>query len=236
MPLMPDIEPQSQSAQPAGGGASPLAKYAGDWLQPDAENRYERSRTRDQYRFYDAEQRFVGRWLRQCPPGALVLDLPCGTGRFNGLTAECGHKLIRADLSYQMVARAAQSGPSDHALGNLCCDLGRPPLAEGSVDIVLVWRLFHHCRTREDREMVLRQARRLARRFVIISYYNRASFTYWSKGELRKLIGREPKGRGAIWTSDLLDMAARAGLKLVDVRHYCRWISINSAACFSVSA
>jgi len=213
---------------------SPLAKYAEHWLLPEAEFRYAETRVRQLYQHYDTEQRLVNRWLRLCPPGAVVLDLPCGTGRFTELVAACGHRLVRADLSYQMVAHAWHLGPNDHVLGSLCCDLARPPLAEASVDIVLVWRLFHHCRTPEDREMVLRQARRLARRHVIISYYNRASVTYWVKRTLRRLSGREPKARGAIWTSELLRTAKSVGLAPVEVAHYRRWTSINSAACFGL--
>jgi len=212
-----------------------LAKYAEHWLLPDAELRYADSRERGRYQHYDKEHRMVGRWLRRCPPGAVVLDLPCGTGRFSGLTADCGHRLVRADLSYPMVGHARRLGPNEHVLGDLCCDLAAPPLAEGSVDIVLVWRLFHHCRTPEDRELVLRQARRLARRYVIVSYYNRASVTYWAKRILRKVLRREPKARGAIRTVELMRIAERLGLVPVELRHYCRGISINSAACFGVA-
>ena len=98
-----------------------------------------------------------------------MLDLPCGTGRFSQLVADCGHRLIRADLSYPMVAHARRLGPSEHVIGDLCCDLAQPPLKPGSVDVVLVWRLFHHCRLPEDRQSVFEQARRLARRYLIVS-------------------------------------------------------------------
>lgn len=222
----------SVNSPPRGQGASQLAKYAEHWLLPEAEIRYADSRERRLYRHYDREQAVVGRWLSLCEPGAVVLDLPCGTGRFSALVGQCGHRLIRGDLSYQMVAHARRLGPNDHVLGDLCCDLARPPLAAGSVDIVLVWRLFHHCRTPEDRATVLRQAGRLARKYVIISYYNRASITYWARRTVRKMLWREPKCRGAIWTGELLRTAAEAGLELVELYHYSPGISINSAACF----
>ena len=214
---------------------SPLAKYAEHWQLPDAEFRYADTRSRKRFRHYDKEEELVGKWLRLCEPGAIVLDLPCGTGRFSELTAACGHKLIRADLSCQMVAHAHRLGPNEHVLGNLCCDLAVPPLKPASVDIVLVWRLFHHCRTPQDRDVVLQQARRLARRYVIISFYNRASLTYWSRRFVRGILCREPKCRGAIWTSDLLAAAGRAGLEPVEICHYRPGLSINSAACFRVT-
>jgi len=223
---------------PSGGDSIPagssLAKYAEDWLTPEAEIRYAETRQRALFRHYDTEQKLVGRWLRLCEPGAVVLDLPCGTGRFNELTKSCGHRLIRGDLSLQMVAHAMHLGPSEHCLGNLCCDLAAPPLMPASVDIVIVWRLFHHCRTPQDRRMVLQQASRLARRYVIISYYNRASITYWSRRFVRRILCRAPKCRGAIWTHELLEIAEQMGLDPVEIYHYRPGISINSAACFAV--
>lgn len=213
---------------------SRLAKYAEHWQLPDAETRYARSRSRTRFRRYDQEDALVGRWLRLCVPGATVLDLPCGTGRFSELVARCGHRLIRADLSYRMVAHARQLGPSEHVLGDLCCDLANPPMRPASVDIVLVWRLFHHCRTPEDRAIVLEQARRLARRYVILSFYNRASVTYWGRRLIRAMLRREPKCRGAIWTSDLRAAADQADLEPIEIYHYRPGLSINSAACFRV--
>ena len=219
-------------AAPQGG--SSLAKYAEHWLTPEAEIRYVETRRRGQFRHYDTEQALVGKWLRLCGPGALVLDVPCGTGRFNELTQSCGHRLVRGDLSYAMVAHARRLGPNRHCLGDLCFDLAAPPLTPAGVDIVLVWRLFHHCRTPEDRALVLRQARRLAKRYAIISYYNRASITYWSRRCVRRMLGRTPKCRGAIWTGELLQLADEAGLDPVEIYHYRPGISINSAACFAV--
>jgi SAM-dependent methyltransferase len=229
---------QKDPSMPSGGASPPassrLAKYAEHWLTPEAEIRYVETRRRGQFRHYDKEQELVGRWLRRCEPGAIVLDIPCGTGRFSELAQSCGHRLLRGDLSYAMVAHARHLGPNRHCLGDLCCDLAMPPLTPGSVDIVLVWRLFHHCRTPADREMVLRQAGRLARQYVIVSYYNRASITYWSRRFVRRMLGRAPKCRGAIWTGELLQVAGRVGLDPAEIYHYRPGISINSAACFAV--
>lgn len=229
---------QKDTFRPSDGVSPPssssLAKYAEHWLSPEAELRYAETRQRKLFRHYDTEQQLVSRWLHRCEPGAVVLDIPCGTGRFNELTLACGHRLVRADLSLPMVAHARHLGPNQHCLGDLCCDLATPPLAPASVDIVLIWRLFHHCRTPEDRRLVLQQAHRLARRYVIISYYNRASITYWSRRFVRRMLCRDPKCRGAIWTRELLHVADEIGLNPVEIYHYRPGISINSAACFAV--
>ena len=229
------VIPGSTSAS-GDASASPLAKYAEHWRLPGAETRYAATRLPGLYGRYEQEDAVVGRWLRLCPPESTVLDVPCGTGRFNQLLAALGHRVIRADLSLQMVAHARQLGPNTNEIGSVCFDLARPPLRPRSVDAVLIWRFFHHCRTPEDRLLVLLRAAALARRYVILSFYNRECVSYWSQRATRKLLGREPKCRGAIWTRELYELAAHAGLTPLEIHHYRRGLSINSAACFGVSA
>jgi SAM-dependent methyltransferase len=201
-------------------------------MSEEAADRYVDSRRPTQYGHYALEQNLVGRWLRLCAPGATVLDLPCGTGRFSALTQLCGHRLVRADRSPAMLCRAKDQGPNEHVLGNVCCDLANPPFGDGSVDVVILWRLFHHLRSWEDRRVVLERAARMARSYLILSYYNRASLTYWSQRLGRALVRGRPKLGGAVWTSDLLAAARGVGLEPVERVDYRRYISVNSAVCF----
>ncbi|MGQ9650967.1 MAG: class I SAM-dependent methyltransferase [Phycisphaerae bacterium] len=204
-------------------------------MSNDQASRYVVSRRPDRYKHYDIEQKLVGKWLRLCAPGATVLDFPCGTGRFNELVRQCGHRLIRADRSTAMLAQARTLGPNDHALGNICCDLACPPFPDNSVDIMILWRIFHHLRSWEDRRTVLRQAARVARNYVIMSYYDRACLTYWTQVFAQKCFRARPKLGGAIRTSDLLDLTSDLGLSPVEIHRYRRFISLNSAACFRTS-
>ena len=234
-PMTTDTQQKKQNRiELRSGRHSRLYRYAADWMQPEAENRYAESRQPGRYSRWAQEQRIVGRWRRQCEPDAVVLDLPCGTGRFSGLVQECGHRLLRADLSYLMVAKAAQLGPNQHCLGNLCCDLAQPPLGEKSVDVVLLWRLFHHFKNTEDRTIALQQAARLARRYVILSFYNKASLTYWGNYVIRSLLRRPIKGAGAIPISELREIAEQCGMIEQEIYHFRHRLSINSAACFAV--
>ncbi len=61
-------------------------------------------------------------------PGALVLDLACGTGDLVRALAAAGYRAIGVDLSMGMLARARCAAPL--VLG----DAGRLPLADASVD------------------------------------------------------------------------------------------------------
>ena len=221
-----------QPRGPAPARQAGLGRYAKDWMSDEQATRYVVSRRPDRYKHYDMEQKLVGRWLGLCKPGATVLDLPCGTGRFSELTHECGHRLIRADRSTAMLIQARGHGPNEHVLGNLCCDLASPPFRDAGVDIMILWRIFHHLRSWDDRRVVLQQAARAAGKYLIMSYYDRTCLTYWSQRLIQSTFGTRPKLGGAIRTCELLDLAREIGLEPVEVRHYRRFISLNSAVCF----
>jgi demethylmenaquinone methyltransferase / 2-methoxy-6-polyprenyl-1,4-benzoquinol methylase len=66
------------------------------------------------------------------PPGAVVLDLACGTGDLTRLAARRGYRTVGADLSWGMLQADA-----DAAGSSVQCDAGRLPLATASVDGVV---------------------------------------------------------------------------------------------------
>jgi SAM-dependent methyltransferase len=54
--------------------------------------------------------RFVGRLLGSVPPGGIVLDAPCGTGRYFGAVVAAGRRVIGVDQSPGMLAQARAKG------------------------------------------------------------------------------------------------------------------------------
>lgn len=67
--------------------------------------------TYDQHEYpSDAQREWVARLLHQSPPNSLVLDAPCGTGKYFPLIASCGHRVIGVDQSSGMLAQARQRG------------------------------------------------------------------------------------------------------------------------------
>jgi SAM-dependent methyltransferase len=75
-------------------------------------------------------------WLPTRP--ATVADLACGTGTLSVLAAELGHQVHGIDLSGEMVARArAKAAPFGAAVQFSQGDASAPPIADGSVDVVL---------------------------------------------------------------------------------------------------
>jgi SAM-dependent methyltransferase len=58
----------------------------------------------------DMQREWVARVLRLVPPGGIVLDAPCGTGKYFPMVAAAGHRLAGADLSAGMLAQARARG------------------------------------------------------------------------------------------------------------------------------
>jgi 2-polyprenyl-3-methyl-5-hydroxy-6-metoxy-1,4-benzoquinol methylase len=57
-----------------------------------------------------AQQDWVARLLRACPPAAKILDAPCGTGSYFPTVAAAGHRVVGADQSAGMLAQARARG------------------------------------------------------------------------------------------------------------------------------
>jgi len=49
---------------------------------------------------------FIRRLLETCPPGGMVLDAPCGTGKYFDQVVAAGRQVVGADQSAGMLARA----------------------------------------------------------------------------------------------------------------------------------
>jgi SAM-dependent methyltransferase len=67
--------------------------------------------TYDQHEYPSATQReWVSRLLASLPANSLVLDAPCGTGKYFPLIEAAGHRVIGIDQSPGMLAQARQRG------------------------------------------------------------------------------------------------------------------------------
>jgi ubiquinone/menaquinone biosynthesis C-methylase UbiE len=71
--------------------------------------------------------------------GQTVLDVGGGTGRYAGMLAERGARVIICDASPGMARQAQAKG-----LSAVLCDVTRLPFADGSAERVLVVDAFHH--------------------------------------------------------------------------------------------
>jgi cyclopropane fatty-acyl-phospholipid synthase-like methyltransferase len=59
---------------------------------------------------WDTQREWVARLLGLIPPGGTVLDAPCGTGKYFPILAAAGVRVVGADQSAGMLARARTRG------------------------------------------------------------------------------------------------------------------------------
>lgn len=110
---------------------------------------------------YDAARRpnpdLVALLRRYLPlrPGARVLDLGCGTGNYTVPAAETGARVVGADLSREMVARAARKSRLPHWVQ---ADGHRLPFPDAVFDAAFAVLVLHHI---PDWERVVAEVRRV---------------------------------------------------------------------------
>ena len=115
--------------------------------------------------------------------GETVLDLPCGAGRLLPFLAEeRGHVVVQADGSLAMLREARMRAPE--AVPRILANAMAMPFADRAVDGVVVFRLLHHLPPDVART-VLAEACRVARRFVVVSFFHPVSAHH-----LRRTLGQ----------------------------------------------
>ncbi|WP_222834407.1 class I SAM-dependent methyltransferase [Pseudomonas sp. SC3(2021)] len=116
-------------------------------------------------------------------PG-LVLDLPCGAGRFWPLLGEKTNRvIIGADNSESMIKTAMASQPADvvkrvQPLHTSAFDIALP---DNAVDSIFCMRLLHHIGEAEHRRTILREFERVTRDSVIVSLWVYGNFKAWKR-------------------------------------------------------
>lgn len=100
----------------------------------------------------------------QAHGGAQVLDLGCGLGGYSKALAERGFEVVALDVNPDYVERARSLGVKADTYDGV-----NVPLPDGAVDTVVLFEVIEHL---EDPASVLREARRVARRNVLLSTPN----------------------------------------------------------------
>ena len=121
-------------------------------------------------------------------PG-LVLDLPCGAGRFWPLLAEKNNRvIIGADNSQAMIDTACAAQPPEvvarvRPLQTSAFDIDLP---DNSVDSIFCMRLFHHIGEAAHRKKILSEFQRVSRDSVILSLWVDGNFKAWRRRKLEQ--------------------------------------------------
>lgn len=134
----------------------------------------------------DARERALLQRIWPGQRGETVLDLPCGAGRLLPLLRDhCGHRVVHADGALAMLrqARGDQRAPAPA----VAADALAMPFADRCLDGVVMFRFLHHLAA-PQRGQAVAEACRVARRFVVVSFFHPCSFHHLQR-RLRQLAG-----------------------------------------------
>jgi SAM-dependent methyltransferase len=127
---------------------------------------------------------------------SLVLDLPCGAGRFWPLLAEQDNRvIIAADNSADMlnIARASQPESVVSRVKTFKTSAFSIDLQDRAVDCIFCIRLLHHIQSSEHRLTILKEFHRVSRDTLILSLWVDGNFKAWRRQRLE--ARRATKGR-----------------------------------------
>jgi len=140
-----------------------------------------------------------------------ILDVPCGTGRFTGALVDRGSAVVACDISLEMMhAAAAKMSPRPGFLGHVQADAERLPLRTGSIDCVLSIRFMFHVDP-ATRVRILREMRRVSRRWLVVDYRHRYSYR-WVKWRVARTLGLTRRPLERVTTAQLHQEFGAAGL------------------------
>jgi SAM-dependent methyltransferase len=147
----------------------------------------------------------------------VILDLPCGTGRFTGALAREGYEVVGSDISMEMLQKAAgiPGGRQPNIRGYLQANGEKLPLRDASLDCVVCIRFMMHVDP-ETRVRILREFNRVSRRWVIVDYRHKYTFRYVLTHTFGKLgLGRTPLSR--VSTAGVHEEFRQAGLRILGI-------------------
>ena len=140
------------------------------------------------------DQQLARRALSLAGDPGLVLDLPCGAGRFWPLLGEKPNRVIvGADNSEAMLQTAMSAQPTDvvkrvQPLHTSAFDIALP---DNAVDSIFCIRLLHHIGEPAHRLAILREFERVSRDSVIVSLWVDGNFKAWKRKRAERKRGQK---------------------------------------------
>lgn len=139
------------------------------------------------------DQNLARRALQLAGDPAVVLDLPCGAGRFWPMLAEReDRRILAADNSAEMIATAcrAQSPEIVARVRTFQTSAFDIDLDDQTVDCIFCMRLLHHVADPAHRLAMLREFHRVSRDTVIVSLWVDGNLKAWRRRRLEERRAR----------------------------------------------
>jgi ubiquinone/menaquinone biosynthesis C-methylase UbiE len=200
---------------------------------------YEKKRYRglDQIIVHKREQKILKKMLKIAEvKNRIVLDIPCGYGRFSGLLYERDFSIVNSDLSLSMVERAVETSlkfggfPSWGIAANAKEGL---PFKDHTFGLILCIRFFHHIHDKNERIEVLKEFSRASSRWVIVSYYQMNSL-HRIQRKIRKAFKKSRTRISMVTRQDFKDDVREGGLSFVKVFPLLRGIHAQHIALLKI--
>lgn len=135
------------------------------------------------------ERNLIARLLR--PHGRVqhLLELPCGGGRLSPSFAPWTELLVQVDTGWGQLLHANRRPTLDTPRVLLAASGFHVPFRDASLDGVACVRLSHHLPTGDERRRLLQELLRVARRYVLMTFFDHHSL----KNRLRQRTKKPPK-------------------------------------------
>ena len=147
---------------------------------------------------------------RQCET---LLNIPCGGGRLSDEIAKGTDILIEADVAMgQLLHARQQSGQVDNRAW-MTASAFHIPFKDNSVDAAVCIRLCHHMPTAIERERLVGELLRVARRFVIMTFFDYHSPKNYLR-RLRRPFNKKPP-KMTMTQERVAELATEHGAKLI---------------------
>ena len=138
-----------------------------------------------------------------------MLEIPCGGGRISPQLVSATDLLIQADVGLGQILYGMTREKLNIPQIWMSASAFQIPLQNDSVDAVVCIRLSHHLPTYKQREDLLAELLRVARRYVVMTFFDFHSI----KNILRRLRRSRPKLTMTL--SQVSSIAAMHGARLV---------------------
>lgn len=168
------------------------------------------------------EAQLARRALELAGDPGVVLDLPCGAGRFWPMLCEQPEReIFAADISEGMLATARAAQPDDvvSRISTFQTSAFAIDLGDDAVDCIFCIRLLHHIESSGHRLSILREFHRVSRDAVIVSLWVDGNYKAWKhrRLEARRIVeGRSPQSRFIIARAMIEEEFEQAGFHIAD--------------------
>ncbi|MEQ8762372.1 MAG: class I SAM-dependent methyltransferase [Planctomycetota bacterium] len=161
-----------------------------------------------------AEVRILERLMKSVGQVDSLLDIPSGFGRFRDLFRGHARQVVEGDWSLEMLRVNRSQAETPDEVGFVRADARSLPFADDSIDCVVSIRLSHHIPDRSQRYKHFDELLRVARRFVVATYFDEYSFKNLLR-ELRRPFNNK-RSKWTLKTSEVRSLGRARGFELVE--------------------